>query len=171
MTARKYDFAKLKAEFMQSEFAHVRSFINSIGMKMNTRIAECTVGWTAEKIAKNRLIYEEETARFFKQKRKLIRKNLNKSIFLTGRGLQKMIDSDDPVAKAIEKYWQIMRTEAGLPIRHVKQTIDVEQFDATAARNEIDKLINNDISKTNTAEPTPSGKALQKPRKKGKAKS
>ena len=59
MAKQKYDWEKIKMEFMLSDFDEVKWFIGDIWVKYNSKIATITKWWTKEKQAFKKKMYED----------------------------------------------------------------------------------------------------------------
>ena len=151
----KYNWNKIKAEFMASDFVEVKAFFESRFGHYDGNMSKRSRGWSPEKIARDKRIAEQSLA---KAEQAEINSNaIALKNILTGFKLH--LSTEGEIKKLTMKdkkiIWDVFRTELGLPTRVVFQKNENVNCDAGKARQGIldrlkDKKKTNDRPKKST---------------------
>lgn len=129
MAKQKYDWWKMKMEFMLSEYDEVKWFIGDIWVKYNSKIATITKWWTKEKQEYKKKIYEKALKKKWNETAKEISRNAERLEMLNDRFIdwmeKEMEENERKPAKGEKKrklfsndimnMRKISRTERWLP--------------------------------------------------------
>ena len=129
MAKQKYDWEKIKMEFMLSDFDEVKWFIGDIWVNYNSKIATITKWWTKEKQEYKKKIYEKALKKKWNETAKEISRNAERLEMLNDRFIdwmeKEMEENERKPAKGEKKrklfsndimnMRKISRTERWLP--------------------------------------------------------
>ena len=126
MPKPKYDWQKLKLEFISSEFSDVKSFLDSKWMLWKVS-SKWTNWWTKEKKAKQDKVLAKAIEKKIKEEAKslevpaeLCLANIKKSIELSAVKLQQMEDKKNINTKDLSNIRAMNRIQNNMPTTYVK---------------------------------------------------
>lgn len=138
MAKQKYDWWKMKMEFMLSEYDEAKGFMQDKYKIYNGEIAKNVKGWWKDKIAYKQKIYEEALKKKWKETAKEISDKAKRYEMLDDEfiaWMEKQFEEEKKTPKKGEKkrklfsgdilnMWKISRTERWLPVNisKVEQT-------------------------------------------------
>jgi len=134
MPKQKYDWWKMKMEFMLSEYDEAKGFMQDKYKIYNGEIAKNVKWWWKEKIAYKQKIYEEALKKKWKETAKEISDNVWRYEMLNEEMLERMENEFEENKRPLKKWekrrklnsndimnmWKISRTERWLPTNITK---------------------------------------------------
>lgn len=155
MPKQKYDWNKIKMEFMLSEFDEVQPFMKQRYNKdtaKNKQIADATKWWWKEKQERKKKIYLEALKKKWKESEKEIESKMERYEMLWDGILEWMenaIFGDwKKNSNDIMNIWKIKRTEMGLPT-NISKTENTNKEEKTELNDEEMEALKQLLKKSN----------------------
>lgn len=136
----KYDWDKLKQEFIFSEYDFARDFVDAKGLPRNPNTDRFIKGWGAERKKKRLEVLEKELNKSLTKQAKVLAAALNNMVgwFTNQVATEEQLKKINS-AKQAKIIWEVLRTENNLPTKITKNTnINFEAQEEEKAFNELD---------------------------------
>jgi len=147
----KYNWTIIKVEYFKSSILHVEEFCRSTLGTWNGNMSKQTLGWRGQKddyvSAQADLALEE----FKKKKVALIADTLETMSFIVQREAKKIARSATVNSRDVKRFWEMARTEGGMPTRITKMDMDLAPTKFDDARKAFDQKFNESTPKTDAA--------------------
>lgn len=133
MPKQKYDYNKIKMEFMQSDFDEVKSFITHKWLKYSAERWRRTKWWAKEKIELKEKILEKATQNVITKQAKELEIPMEQLTIAKKNAvvkvIQKMMNTDLDMSD-LERSIKILRTEMWLPTTYSKnENMNLEKIE------------------------------------------
>lgn len=125
MPRQKYNYTKLKAEFLKSDFAEVKWFITAKWLRYNSERAKRTKWWAKEKLENDNKALIQATENAITKKANSLEIPMEQLSIAKKNAVIKvinmMMDEKNPLDVAdMERVIKMIRTEMGLPNTYTK---------------------------------------------------
>lgn len=165
----KYNWPLIKLEYFKSSILAVEDYFRMTLGLWNGNCQRHTLGWRGQKdvyIADQADLALEE---FKKKKATLIADTLETMSFIVQRESKKLARSAEVNSKDVKRFWEMARTEGGMPTRITKMDMDLVPTRFDDARKAFDQKFNESSPKTDAApaksnESAPKSKVPRKPK-------
>lgn len=118
---RKYDWRAIKAEFMSSDAAEVKGFIQEKLGVWHAGASKATTGWSKEKDAMRKAQFEEATKLENEKKTEQLRITLNNIMAVVMDRFNIPRDQLKTLGhKEVKSFYEIVKTELGQPTRVIQ---------------------------------------------------
>ena len=114
MPKSKYDWPLIKKEFMASDYNEVKQYFQDKFKIYNATITMKTKGWTEDKIAMKERATEKAIQKIEDKFGNAVAKGLEEVVYSL------MADIPDSEVGDKKRIWEVLRTEAKLPLRYDK---------------------------------------------------
>lgn len=135
MPKQKYNYTKLKAEFLKSDFIEVKWFITAKWLRYNSEWAKRTKWWAKEKQENDNKALVKATEKAINKQADALEIPMEELSIAKKNAVTKvikmMMDDKKPLDVAdIERVVKIIRTEMGLPNTYSKnENLNMEKFE------------------------------------------
>lgn len=145
-----YNWPLIKGEYLKSDIIDVKSFLYDKFGIYNSNFAKRSTGWRTEKEKFLEEQVEASLAEFKKKRSKIVDENLETMLYVITREAKRLAKEDKIDSKDAKRYWEMVRTESGLPTRITKMDLEGGIIPFDKAREEFDNKIKNEgTGKTN----------------------
>jgi len=145
-----YNWPLIKEEYFKSDIIDVKSFLYDKFGTFNSNFGKKTTGWRTKK---EKFLEEQvalNLAEFKKKRSKVVAENLETMLYVITREAKRLAKEGKIDSKDAKRYWEMVRTESGLPTRITKMDLEGGIIPFDKAREEFDNKIKNEgTGKTN----------------------
>ena len=139
-----YNWPLIKGEYFKSDMIDVKGFLYDKFGTYNSNFRRQTAGWRAEKEKFLEEQVEANLAEFKKKRSKVVAENLETMLYVITREAKRLAKEGKIDSKDAKRYWEMVRTENGLPTRITKMDLEGGIIPFDKAREEFDNKIKNE---------------------------